>query len=441
MFKCPVLASAFGDRRIWFRDDRTIASDMTSDESEACVREALKQKNFSFVGLFLPWLRKHQSAFYEVAVSDTFKDAQENISAERFALAKERLIILAKLAKKDNDLENRLLGFLVENWKFFPEATDIVYPHLSDDGKKSVVSLVASINFSPDHKELMEEIKDAGLIDGIAGGFHFAWKDGTAFDFQPAHAELGMRLATLWALHEDDGHLQHALDIMKYVCAQAEPDENLIEIGNELVELVKHSPLPKIRKRLGEIEAAVKRFEMKKEMIRSASELEEKFGYSIRKEMDSGQCRLGRGSSKGMKPSELRSLSEVVVFAARAGEMGLIMDAITLVRKVPLRKFESSNEALAQDLYLLALDWLESDSDTAALKEAFGKDFRNQIARDIGEMVKDGMFWKARWLYDGAKDDQLLHELIQLIPEDQRAGLSDKPKIDAVLERLSRKAG
>jgi hypothetical protein len=316
-----------------------------------------------------------------------------------------------------------------------------VYPHLSDDGKKSVKSLVASINFSPDHKELMEEIKDAGLTDAIAGGFHFARKDKEAFDFQPAHAKLGMRLATLWALHEDDGRLQHALDIMKYVCAQAEPDENLIEIGNELVELVKHSPLPKIRKRLGEIEVAVTRFEKKKEMIRVASELEEKFGYSIIKEKGSGQCRLGRASSKGMKPSEWRSLREVVVFATRAGEMGLIMDAITLVRKVPLRKFESSNEALDQELYLLALNWLESDSDTAVLKEAFGKDFRKQIASEIGEMVKDGMFRNARELYYDAKDDQLLHELIQLIPEDQRAGLSDKPKIDAVLERLSRKAG
>ena len=82
MRKCPMLASAFGDGRIWFRYGPTIASVMTSHEDEACVREALKQKNFSFIGLFLPCLREHQSAAYEVAVSATFKDAQENIAAK-----------------------------------------------------------------------------------------------------------------------------------------------------------------------------------------------------------------------------------------------------------------------------------------------------------------------------------------------------------------------
>jgi hypothetical protein len=144
--KCPMLASAFGDGRIWFRYGPTIESVMTSHQDEACVREALKQKNFSFIGLFIPCLREHRSSAYEVAVSATFKDAQRSISAMNSAAdkkdfkaaqknldaAKSVLICLAKLSHRDPAVEKKLLEFVVKNWKDFPEITDIVHPHLSD---------------------------------------------------------------------------------------------------------------------------------------------------------------------------------------------------------------------------------------------------------------------------------------------------------------------
>ena len=429
--KCPMLASAFGDRRIWFRGGPTIASEMTSHQDEACVREALKQKNFSFIGLFLPCLREHQSAAYEIAVSATFKDAQENISAKSFDLAEERLIILAKSAKKDNDLENKLLGFLVENWEFFPGAPNIVYPHLSDEGKKSVESLVATINFSAEHAELMDEIKNAGLTTKIEGGFHFARKDGKALQLE--HMKLAMRLAALWAINKDD-NLEHALGIMKYVFDAAESD--LKKPIAKLMESIESSPLPQVRARYEQIDAVVARFKQKTLLVEKASELKQKFGYGIQKDNEAGNYRLEpRDDDKTMKESEFEALQRLVVFAAGAGEVALIIESIRMVQSARPGIPDQSNQEVARDLYRSAMFCLRDSPEAAALKQAFGKEFRSRVASDISEMVKEN-FWQAKYLFDDFEDDTLMDELIQLIPADQRKGLAEKPTIDDVLARL-----
>jgi hypothetical protein len=88
------------------------------------------------------------------------------------------------------------------------------------------------------------------------------------------------------------------------------------------------------------------------------------------------------------------------------------------------------------------LGWLESNSDKAALRETFAKDFRIGIASEIEKIVRNGRFWDARSLFKRSGDDELLPLLIQLIPANQRKGLAEKPTIDDVLVRLlNRKAG
>jgi SMC interacting uncharacterized protein involved in chromosome segregation len=95
------------------------------------------------------------------------------------------LICLAKLSHRDPAVEKKLLEYVVKNWKDFAEITDIVHPHLSDEGKKSVESLVATINFEDDYESLLKEIDEAGLATRIEGGFHFVRKDGQALDLHP----------------------------------------------------------------------------------------------------------------------------------------------------------------------------------------------------------------------------------------------------------------
>jgi hypothetical protein len=453
--KCPMLASAFGDGRIWFRYGPTIESVMTSHQDEACVREALKQKNFSFIGLFIPCLREHRSSAYEVAVSATFKDAQRSISAMNSAAdkkdfkaaqknldaAKSVLICLAKLSHRDPAVEKRLLEFVVNNWKDFPEITDIVHPHLSDQGKKSVESLVATINFEGDYESLLKEIDEAGLETRIEGGFHFARKDGQALDLHPAHLKLAMRLAALWAINKDD-NLEHAFGIMKYVFDKAESD--LKKPIAKLMESIKSSPLPQVRARYEQIDAVVARFKQKTLLVEKASELKQKFGYGIQKDNESGNYRLeSRDDDKTMKARESQALRMLVVFAAKAGEVALIVDSIRLVQSARLGFSDQSNQEVARDLYRTAMGWLRDFAPEAVadLKKALGKEFRSQVASDISEMVKED-FLKAKDLFNDFKDDTLIHELIQLIPANQRKGLAEKPTIDDVLVRLlNRKAG
>jgi hypothetical protein len=263
---CPLLSSALGNCRLYSQGNApAISSSLTDKELAACVKEAEKQKVFSFIALFAPCLQARQ-VDYDSAVRDLRDDAQmhffgmENaIDRKNFGAAqthidaaKKILIDLAKIAKSDNDVQDTLLKLVHFNWGYLPEITDIVHPHLSDEGKKSVESLVATINFEDGYESLLKEIDEAGLATRIEGGFHFARKDGQALDLQPAHLNLAMRLAALWAINEGD-NLQHALDIMKYVFDAAESD--LKEPIAELMESIKSSPLPQVRARYEQIDA------------------------------------------------------------------------------------------------------------------------------------------------------------------------------------------
>jgi hypothetical protein len=144
-----------------------------------------------------------------------------------------------------------------------------------------------------------------------------------------------------------------------------------------------------------------------------------------------------------MKARESQALRMLVVFAAKAGEVALIVDSIRLVQSARLGSSDQSNQEVARDLYRTAMGWLRDFAPEAVadLKKALGKEFRSQVASDISEMVKED-FLKAKDLFNDFKDDTLIHELIQLIPANQRKGLAEKPTIDDVLVRLlNRKAG
>jgi hypothetical protein len=134
-----------------------------------------------------------------------------------------------------------------------------------------------------------------------------------------------------------------------------------------------------------------------------------------------------------MKFGEPLRLSILATAAARAGEIALTIDIINFV----LPEYKT----IAQGIYRGALNWLNSESERTVLKEVFGKIFRIEIANDISEMVKTGRYSEAKSLFNEFEDHDLMPLLIELIPEDQRHDLSDKPTIDAVLKSLSPKVG
>ncbi|HZH49793.1 MAG TPA: hypothetical protein VFD86_08490, partial [Nitrospira sp.] len=452
--KCPQLSSAFGNSRFYFQENNVPATSSRMDVRTvaACIEEAVKQIAFQFIVLFGRHLGALCNVAYNTAVSVMFYHAQKTISAMNSAAdekdfaaaqknldaAKEILICLAKISQGDVALEMNLLEFVVNNWKDFPEITDIVHPHLSGGGKKIVESLVATINFEDDYESLKKEIDEAGLTTRIDGGFHFARKDGQALDLQPDHLKLAMRLATLWAINEDD-NLEHAFAIMRYVFGAAESEQDLKASIAELKESIKSSPLPQVKARYEAIAAVVAKFEEKAILIKYASELKQKFGYGIRKDNESGKYRLEPpDDAKVMKVPEFQALRDVLVFAARAGEVALIIETIALMRSAPLSESVGSNHEAARDLYRTVMGWLRQFSPEAvgALNQAFAKEFRSRVASDISKEMKDDNYWGAMYLYDDFKDDTLIHELIQLIPADQRKDLGETPTIDDVLARL-----
>jgi hypothetical protein len=180
----------------------------------------------------------------------------------------------------------------------------------------------------------------------------------------------------------------------------------------------------------------VTRFKQKTLLVEKASELKQKFGYGIQKDNEAGNYRLEpRDDDKTMKESEFEALQRLVVFAAGAGEVALIIESIRMVQSARPGIPDQSNQEVARDLYRSAMFCLRDSPEAAALKQAFGKEFRSRVASDISEMVKEN-FWQAKYLFDDFEDDTLMDELIQLIPADQRKGLAEKPTIDDVLARL-----